>query len=267
MRNSDTKCKAGLRLASACFLALGFSCAVPVELPAPLASAESSPAAVPSAAAAAADAPETAFCPGEDRWLAGAQASVDSEAAWLLAAHARALCSHLQSRVAAGWELDVRLLAGEGPRGWTVERALGIELTLRNRTRAHTSIRPYSALYAPADRVRTTEARFTRRLYYELRGGYALLDPGVAPDRIYAVTEEFVILAPSAFGAGADADALEAARVFDEFYEISKARTDRLSVQLQSAPPSLEAIQAQFPDRRALVVHETAARRLWLATF
>lgn len=264
MRKTDTKCKAGLRLASACFLAAGFGCAAPVELPAPGPRAN----VVPTVAApSAATGQNGAYCPAEDRWLAGSQGRVDSEAGWLLAAHARALCSHLQRQVSAEWELDVRLLAGEGPRGWTVERALGIELSLRNRTRARTSIRPYSSLYAPADRVQTTEARFTRRLYYELRGGYALLDAGVAPDRIYAVTEEFVILAPSAFGAGADTDALAAARIFDEFYEISKARTDRLSVQLEAAPPSLEAIQTQYPDRRALVVHEVASRRLWLTTF
>ncbi len=268
MRKTDTKCKAGLRLASACFLAAGFGCAGSVELPAPRPAENAAPVAVDATRPPRdASAPPPGVCPAEDRWLAESPAVVNSEAAWLLAAHARALCSHLQSRLPADWELEVRLLADEGPRGWTVERALGIELRLRNRTRARTAIRPYSALYAPADRVQTTEARLTRRLFYELRGGYALLDPGVAPDRIFAVTEEFVILAPSAFGVDADADALEPARLFDEFYEISPERTDRLSVQLEISPPSVEAVQAQFPDRRALVVHETLARRLWLTTF
>ncbi len=264
MRNSDTNCRAGLRLASACFLALGLGCVQSVELPAsrPAAGGSEVVAAAPNGSGPAAPA-----CLREERWLAGANPARDTETRWLLAAHARALCAQLQGRISADWQLDLRLLDGEAPRGWTVERALGIELSLRNRKRTQTSIRPYSALYAPADRVRTTDSRFTRRLYYELRGGYALLDPGVAPDRIYAVTEEFVILAPSAFGADADGDALEAAQIFDAFYGISKARTDRLSVQLETPPASLDAIQAQYPDRRALVVHEPLARRLWLATF
>lgn len=160
---------------------------------------------------------------------------IDPDVRAFLEAHAVAAAEGLTRSELAGWRVHIQLMAA-APRGWHAERAAGLRIEFERMN--------------PAE----ARARFIRSLYYDLEGGYELELAGQErPDRLYAVTEEFVITAPSSLGPERDLRSYAAAEQFDAYFQVSAERTRRFSVQTAQEFPDPERVQREFPRKRAIL--------------